>query len=487
MGGGDKRRKEPPPTKGVDTGTTSIVIPGLPDGADSSQGEWVLVRRTKPGRVAGAEEGGAGTERGSQPSDGKAVSRTKVTPALQAQWRKERKCLRCGASDHYVRKCPSSTTATTAATKGPKGSQPKGKEGAKGSQPTTKPNGSGRTPAQGSQPVSKQSAETSGATRKAKPKAAPTTTRTPSGGQKRARETAPSGHTPPAKKVFSYAKAAAGSQELAIVMSDTAHVRRALYERLRDAAEETVINDLKEGKAMIQIDGWSYTNQVATVHVADSQSATRLSDLAAKEGMKLLTAQELAAVRKPTKILTGLVTGPAARKERAILDLYVKAQKECQRIPGRMEVCQTFETKAGNLLMKLVVDEEAMSRLKEIDHTLRIGASGLVKFADVTEGKRLDNVAAKNAALAKRKEELKEKEQALRDAAAALRQAERDAEEAKETESVGSLGAGALSLADADLAEQMETVLEETEEAAKEDGGKSEKTGGEMPTSGLFD
>ena len=38
--------------------------------------------------------------------------------------------------------------------------------------------------------------------------------------------------------------------------------------------------------------------------------------MAVKERMKLLTAQELAEVRKPTKILTGLVTGRATHKEK---------------------------------------------------------------------------------------------------------------------------------------------------------------------------
>ena len=38
--------------------------------------------------------------------------------------------------------------------------------------------------------------------------------------------------------------------------------------------------------------------------------------------------------------------------------------------------------KSGNLLLRIVLDDEAKERLNECDSQLRIGASGLVRFTD---------------------------------------------------------------------------------------------------------
>ncbi len=452
-----------------------IIIPG-------GESEWMLVQRPK-GRGRGGPKQGGGDPTGSSSGEatgrpgrasGEATGRPAVTPEQREIWRKNRRCVGCGSKSHYVRKCPTNpsdnkkaygagrgkptpeTSGAPNVNQGRKarptrsGEAPKTTKGA--GEPTS---GTGRSPRP--TPVTVEAG-----TRR--PRATASTSHTTTTAAKRARDQTPSGHTPPAKKAFSYASATIGALEFAIVNADMGHVRRPLYEALRTSVEKAVISELLEGKATILIDQWSYNRELATVHVADSTTAETLKRLATAEGCRLLTRAQLAEVRKPTTILSGLLTGPAASGRKETLDLYVKAEKHRRGIPGRMEVCQTFETKAGNLVLKLLVDEEALTRVRELDMNLRIGGTGLVHFTDLTEDKKLNNAAARQAALEAKRKELREKEDALRKAALELREAEREAEEALETDSeVGSLGASSMAISGATDA-QMETIEEEIPE-----------------------
>ncbi len=460
MGKGEK-------PKGGDTGPPPIIIPG------GEEGEWMLVRRPKgKGRGGSTSASGEATGRPGR-ALGEASGRPTVTPEQRETWRKNRRCVGCGSKSHYVRKCPTNPSDNKKAHGAGRGKPtpetsgaPNVNQGRKArptrsgeAQKTTKGagepiSGTGRSPRP--TPVTVEA----GTKRSRATASTPHTTTA----AKRARDQTPSGHTPPAKKTFSYASATAGAMEFAIVNADMGHVRRPLYEALRTSVEKAVITELLEGKATILIDQWSYNRELATVHVADLTTAETLKRLATAEGCRLLTRAQLAEVRKPTTILSGLLTGPAASGRKETLDLYVKAEKHRRGIPGRMEVCQTFETKAGNLVLKLLVDEEALTRVRELDMNLRIGGTGLVHFTDLTEDKKLNNAAARQAALEAKRKELREKEDALRKAALELREAEREAEEALETDSeVGSLGASSMAISGATDA-QMETIEEEIPE-----------------------
>ena len=91
--------------------------------------------------------------------------------------------------------------------------------------------------------------------------------------------------------------------------------------------------------------------------------------------------------RKPTKVLTGLVSGPAASRDRTTLERLIMFEKKRVGICGRMEYhSATIVQKSGNLLLRIVTDKDALEGLKKVDFELRIGASGKVKFSDPSEG-----------------------------------------------------------------------------------------------------
>ena len=125
-----------------------------------------------------------------------------------------------------------------------------------------------------------------------------------------------------------------------------------------------------------------------------------------------------------------------------------------RKMPGQIAYYSSHKTGNNNLLLSIKVDEDAEPGLEELDYSLRIGASGLVKFADNRSDKRVDQKTR-----AKRLEELQEEIQQAREV---LRQKVERAKELNnlEEQSVGSLGVSTLELAEvtkeADATEAME-------------------------------
>ena len=305
--------------------------------------------------------------------------------------------------------------------------------------------------------------------------------------KKRARDLTPSGLTPPAKRplrTFSYASATAGAVELAIVTKDMAHCRREDFNKLREVTEEAYLEEIDKGEELLSVDKWLYTFKVASVHVADKRTYDVLKGLTGPLGLTVMPMAELEEMRKPTTILTGLVTGPAAQKDRACLDKFLAAELRRLRIQGRVEIYQTIPTRAGNLLLKVVVDEDAKEELKASDFSLRIGASGLVKFQDdraalklvnedeTNQSPSIDEVeakkaqAAEQARIAAQRAELEEELQREKSKIAAIMARRRELD-AIESASVGSCGISNLDVDDTEeeaSTSKPSTIFEDAEE-----------------------
>ena len=429
----------------------------------------------------GGTSKGAKAEAGTSSGDSKESSQKdrvvgKPARSLLNLWRKEGRCLACGSEAHRIVECalagpkPSTTTTESEWTpvtsskgsssktsgKGPSSSsakakptQPKGSYGTNGTYGTygtktvkTKPNGKGHK-GQPSNTTPKGSGKGSGSKEQR--------------GVKRDHDESHTGYTPESKKAnkkHSYAKAAEGSLELVIRTEAGNHITKREHFRLKTLAEEIFLAQLEKGETLIEVDEWTHTNLLATVHVGNAASAMALISEAKKIGLKLVGKQEYDANRKDFKILTGLVTGPAAQRDRKDLDRFIKAEMLRRKMPGQIEYYSSHKTGNNNLLLSIKVDEDAEPGLEELDYSLRIGASGLVKFADNRSDKRVDQKTR-----ARRLEELQEEIQQAREV---LRQKEERAKELNnlEVQSVGSLGVSTLELAEvtkeADATEAME-------------------------------
>ena len=435
-----KRRSKSPPRSSAPSTQSA------PGSSNSSEaGEFIFDRRSK----AGKREGQKGKKE-------TAVSGQIPYPALQKMWAANKCCLNCGSEKHFRRSCPNirpEATKTTPKTT----SDPSRKSG--GSQPSSSSASAKRDT--GSKKASSEAR--SQRVKGSKPTSAPVA-QAPKVGTKRSRDPAPTGATPPAKKhntkKFSYASATAGAAEMAIVNSDRGHIKRADYDKFRDAVEERYIAELNEGVMPLSVDKWTYTNQLATVHIADRQSCKSMGEVAENLKLQLVHRAELEAERKPTTILTGLVIPPAAKRSRETIERFLKFEKQRNGIPGRLEYYSAIPLgQSGNILLRIIVDDEAKEELERIDSSLRIGASGLVKFVDERADKKV-NAQTRKAKLAKVEAELethkkhlnnlfKEKQELLR----------------AETESVGSAGLSNLT-----VTEEVEVNTEEDPEAILEDG-----------------
>lgn len=410
------------------------------------------------GTSGGRREGGPSGTSGDGPSSGAPDDRMK---ALRKMWRKKGYCISCGAPDHRIKDCtmappkPQSTalnaapktsstsTASKATTKTPAAKAPtasgKAKEANSDSRGyrayTDKNKPSYADAAKGGKSDSKAKSSKAGGSR----------------GEKRQRDAAPTGQTPPAKKAakdFSYAKATAGATELLILNSEGGHIPQKEKERLEDRIDQVYLDQCTKGESTVNVDKWTYTTKAASVFVADKESIAIVAAEAEKLGLFLKDRRQVEAERRPTTILTGLVTGSTAKRSRQEIELFLKKAVEQAKIDGRLHFYQTQETKSNNLLLRILVDDVAEARLKELDYQIRIGASGLVKFSDERKAKKVDHKRSRQVRI----EELKihigrEKEKITK-----MYEALDDLEKA-ETESMSSLGLSKLNVDDKDKAD----------------------------------
>ena len=439
LAGNFKIPKKSNTTGGTSGASTSATNAG-PSGSGSNN--WTTVGGKKKGRSSDGQTGGKGkatasagtlNPRKNGPTSGTgratAPAGTPTIPReVREMWAREKRCLGCGSESHWKSSCPlgaaagaAATPSTSAPSKGPKG------KGAKA--PKLASNQDGR-------------------------------------GVKRARDPAPTGQTPPAKKPaakkFSYAAAATSALEMAIVTREMGHVSKKDFDKLRTLVEDEWLVQLEQGKEPFEVEQWLYTNQLATFAVPNDRSVADVSRIVNEQGFTVVPKAEVLEKRRPTKILTGLVTGSAANRDRATLERLLKFEVERVGVRGRLEFYSAHPIqKSGNLLLKIILDDRAMDCLKERDFELRIGASGRVRFSD----ERADKKTSRADKLKAQKEELVKEYEATKDAMRTMYQKIR-ALEAEETESIGSLGVSDLTV---------ETEEMDTEKEQKQSEGEDSK------------
>ena len=429
---------------------------GTSSSAGDGEGDWSDVRAKKGKSTNARQAKAAGSQpnakvTGGQPTRSGAVSfRSSASPSLIARWSKEKRCLECGSDAHFIRDCPKRSQPGTSGTAHRSGSQPTKSGGASGSQPASSRSKTSNKP-QGGQPRGK----------------VPTGAQsTDARGEKRKRDPAPTGVTPPPKKPvpkkFSYAAMAAGAIEVAIVTRERAHISKKHFNAIRDAVEEKWFSQLDEGKEPFAVEGWSYTSQYATFSVPNDVSAGQVEGVVRDQGFLAIPKATLLEERKPTTILTGLVTGSAAKRDRSQLERLLKFEANRLKIDGRIEFYSSSAIqKSGNTLLRILVDEDAKQQMSRVDFELRIGASGKVKFIDERAQKKSNPEYVKRR-LTELEQSIDEHKQRIRAELEERRQLQEDLE--KPPASVGSVGLSSLNVDD----------VEETDETAGDKEAKEQ-------------
>ena len=354
-------------------------------------------RNARPGNIDGGGKGrvdrgkeltkeASSNHKGEERSYAPTPSTSGMPKAVWKEWRRKGACLVCGSESHKMRDCKvrsaipakARNTQNAGTTRGQNAGSQKGKSSSgqrtKGTTATAT-----QDPSKFNVPSSKYPQNAGNKRSKG--------SNVEEGSRKRQRDQEPSGQTPPAKKSttkkFSYAQAAASSLELAIVTKDHVHCSWKDYMKLRNGAEERFMEMLDKGVVPLQVEKWEYNTHWATVHASDGTAEKELRQVASKYNLVLVPKAELEAVRKPTKMFMGLITGPAAKHSKETLERLLKFECERNKIPGRLSyVSSTPVARSGNVLLRVCVDADAEERLKEIGGTLRIGASGNVKLED---------------------------------------------------------------------------------------------------------
>ena len=258
-------------------------------------------------------------------------------------------------------------------------------------------------------------------------------------------------------KKHSYAAAAADALEVAIVTKDKGHISRKCFEDIRAAVEDKWLTQLEEGVEPFAVDAWFYLSTMATFSVPNDVSAGQVEMIVRAKGYLALPKNALLNERKPTKVLTGLVSGPAASRERSTLERLIAFEKKRVDICGRMEYhSSTVVQKSGNLLLRIVTDEDALEDLKKVDFELRIGASGKVKFTDPSAEKKLTAEQMRDKRRAELEESIAADKVRIKERLAELRSLN------EETESIGSMGMSSMTVGDSKMDVSEKDKEEET-------------------------
>lgn len=468
-GGGDNPSGNTPSTKttgDASGGTSSNSLPSTAPkggssgaaskggaGAAGAAGHFTLVGKGgKPVKSDRGGKAGGKSDRGgpSGPSD---------FANLRRMWMREKRCLRCGSENHFAADCN-----VRPSTKGQQPPQSSGRcDGRAGnSKPGKTSSNAGKASSSSSGKAKSGSAQpASGEQRKNLGSSAPAkkgsgfnrsggsqTGSGPSTGAKRSHDQSTTGMTPPAKKPnkrHSYAEAAKDSSELVIVTNDEGHISAKDFNKVNQAVEEAWLACLDKNTKPFHVEKWLYSNHYASVWVMDTESGKAVHEVVKSLGFNLIEKSQLLKVRKPPTILSGLLKGPAAKRDRDVLQRFLQFEKQRSHIPGRLDFYQAVDTPAGNKILRIVVDEDTMVRLAELDFELCIGASGRVKFADERANKTSSTQSrkVKLAMLEKETKELKERLVKMTQERLELQKAE--------TESVGSVGISTMEITDAEV------------------------------------
>ncbi len=306
-----------------------------------------------------ADAGQASVPQGDR--SGAEVEATGAAPAppasLKRLWRSTGRCLVCGSESHRVVNCelrpPQGAPKPT-----PEAGDNKPVKGKSGNGGRKRPRGSasGLTPpAKKTSKVSdpKQAAKEAGGkgngTGKAKPKSKET------------------------RRNFSYADAAKGKWEIALVNEEENHISKTVFNDIQSKFLEEVMLRIRENKWVPELDTWTYSTAYATVTTACEESRKFAIEFAVHLGFKALMLDELRAKRRPTKIFTGLVRGPVANLKSEEFARLIAHETRRSGYQGRVEFMSSLPTKSGNAIIRLRFDDIAQGRLAELNSTMRIG------------------------------------------------------------------------------------------------------------------
>ena len=406
-------------------------------GKEADGGAWTTVSHGK-GKRGGNPKGKPSSDREAMATPSMSKPTTKVDPALRKAWLREGRCLACGSESHKVRDCalvpPRDTTKTD-------------KESVKDKQPMGSKSSNTKSP-KGAKPNAQALRSQPNGAKSTKDNVAKAGDNGDGRGKKRKDPPAPTGATPPAKrstKQFSYASVTEGSVEMVILTRRNTHIPASAMNELREKVELKWLDQLKNGETLVAVENWSYSTRLATVHLADHGSAAVVNAEAMKLELVLKSRRQYEEERKPYTILTGLVTGAAAAREREILERMIQAEKDRVKIPGKLQYHSAHKVaSSGNLLLKILVDEDAEPRFKELSYQLRMGASGYVKFEDDRAKRKVDKRSR-----AKQIEELEAELEAEKNK---LEERIKDLDQLKnsDTASVASMGLSGLNVGDND-------------------------------------
>jgi hypothetical protein len=282
-------------------------------------------------------------------------------------------------------------------------------------------------------------------------------------------------------KAFSYAQAAAGAVEMAVVRQDGCHITQNAFDQLQVELTRLYVADINNDMWVPSVDQWKYTLTYATVAFTCERSRAKITAAIEAKGFRVETIETLRETRRPVTILSGLVNGPTAALSEETFATILKREALTKGIAGRLEVINVITTTSHNAILRIRADDVAMERLKELSFTLNIALAGRVLFECVKSGELTkDNRSTSSPTPGEGADTVKERLKKLLEEMERVKaelEAYVEAKASDETGSVASLGLSGLNVV-AEEGKEMLELIEEINECEMPDpsGTTSEET-----------
>lgn len=256
---------------------------------------------------------------------------------------------------------------------------------------------------------------------------------------------------------------------MAVVNDDDGHISKESWTKLQSAFLAENVRRLNAGENMIYVDKFSYDTNLAEIHFTRGESIPTVADLVKTFNLKLVGKEDLLQRRRPTKLMSGLITAPAASLPDETLTKAFKQEVLASKVDGRLEFVSTVTVaRSGNKILRILVDDIAVQSLGARGNTLNLMGMGEVLFSDVKGQNTTLNKTAAN--LQSKARDLEERRKRLAEETEALKAAEEKLENERESQSVGSCGISGMNIGVA--MDTTETVT--TEASASQKSGQAE-------------
>ena len=146
--------------------------------------------------------------------------------------------------------------------------------------------------------------------------------------------------------------------------------------------DEWTMEKIVDDVTTFHVENWQWFPDRVEATVKTLADYEGLKGFAARQKLRVMTKQTWELQQKKKYLYTGHLKPITAKLSVEKLNLFVGRYQKEEKIEGQLRITRVLTVLPGNMgtLVQAEADEDAMKRWKDLDFSIRIGSSGLVKF-----------------------------------------------------------------------------------------------------------